>query len=143
MLRNAFDDATSIPQRSSTANPAAGAEATIIALASAQWELLHMSFLLVTDANVADRIVTISLETGGVSVLLGSSAFAHTASKTFQYICHQNAQLNTVASIGTLFIALPNLRNTDKTATLKINIANIQAADQLSLILTTRRLWGF
>ena len=142
MLRNAFDQATFATHWSSTPNPAAGNEATIGALAAAESELVLMSFTLVTDANVANRLVYITLETGGIHIVLGHSGIAHTATATFRYIVSQHATTNAAGNVGAYTIPLPEFRNTDPTATLKINVDNIQAGDQLSLIITGRRLWG-
>lgn len=144
MNANSFDADTFASHWTTAADPAAGADASIPIPAGAQVELTLLSFTLETDANTDNRVVTLSMEDGGVSFPMGSSAFAHTASNTFNYIAHQNAGVNTAAAVQAIFIALPTFRFIDKAATLAINVADINVADQISAIRANWKIWrGF
>ncbi len=123
------------------ADPAAGANASITLPTFAQIEIVNLSFTLATDANVTDRTVIISILDSAIDLPIGASGFPHVANTSFGYIAHQNATLNTVASITTLFIALPNLRVIDNTATIEITVDNIQVADQISDIRVYFKTW--
>jgi len=125
----------------STANPAAGAEGVITRPAASHVQLNHLTFTFVTDANVATRLVWISLETGGIVIPLGSSQVQHAAGTTYQYICTQNPRLNMGPPPTFLDVPLPDIRSTALTDTFKINIDNIQAADQISLIRSHWKMW--
>lgn len=115
-----------------TPDPAAGAEATI-GISAQFHSIVHLiSFTLVTDANAGSRVVWISDESSIPSIPLGSAAFSHPASTTYNYICHTNAVTNAAGNIRDLMIPLPNMRVSAATRSLKINIDGIKAGDQLS-----------
>ena len=122
-------------------NPAAGANSSAAIGQPAQSEILLVTFTLVTDAGVADRVAEINLKSGATNIPLGTSGIAHTASSTFNYIASQNATTNAAGNIDTYTIPLPNLRFFDPDDLLEINIKNIEAGDQLSLIRIYRRMW--
>lgn len=141
MQSNSLNNALFISLFTTVADPAAGADAVIPIPATAQAELVLVTFTLVTDANAANRSATISFLSGATDIPLGSSAFPHTASLTFNYIAHQNPGFNAPGAIDVLFIPLPNLRLFQTSETIRLTIVNIQAADQISDIIAYWKIW--
>lgn len=144
MSTNSFDANTFASLWTVPPSPSVGDEAIITIPAAAQVQLTLLTFTLATDANVDNRVVFLTMEDGGVSFPLGSSALAHTASNTLNYIAHQNVGLNTAAAVQTIFISIPTFRFIDPLATLKINVQDINVGDQISLIRANWKIWrGF
>lgn len=144
MSANSFDAATFASFWRVTSDPAPGAEAIIIPPGAAQVQLTLLTFTLVTDGNADNRVAFLTMEDGGISFLLGSAAFFHVASTTFNYICHENVSLTSTSVVQDLAIPIPTFRFIDDTATLKINITDINVGDQISNIRTNWKMWrGF
>jgi hypothetical protein len=136
-----LNENTFITHWTNPTNPAAGAEKAFTLPIPAQGQLTLLSFSFAADANPANRIFTITLETGGSTIILGSADAAITANQTMPVICHENAPLTLQTPLYTLLIALPSLRIFDPTAQIKINVASIQAGDQISDIYSYWKLW--
>lgn len=141
MQSNSLDNDLFISLFTTVADPAAGADAVIPIPATAQAELVLVTFTLVADANVGERVATLSLLSGATNIPLGSSGFPHAASETWNYIATQNPLINTPSNADSLFITLPNLRLFATSETVRLIIANIQVADQISDIVAWWKLW--
>lgn len=120
------------------AQPAAGANFSL-ALSSAFIQVLHtVRFSLVTDANVANRIVTVDYVTGDSVVAVSNGAgLLVTASTTVTFMGKAHMGVSDWTSTGSdltpvyfpvepLMLPGPWL--------IQINVANKQAGDQLSAI---------
>lgn len=125
-----------------TADPAAGSNTIIGVPVSNLIELVSLSFTLVTDANAGNRIVSITMQDAGDTWVIGSSSFEHTASKTFTYICNQNAFFNIATSAGFLMCTLPLARFLTNIHILNIIVDDIQVGDQISDIRAIFNAWA-
>jgi hypothetical protein len=125
----------------STPNPAAGAEAIISRPGASHVQLNHLTFTLVTDANVSNRLVWISLETSGIVIPLGSAQTAEPATGTWRHICTQNPVLNMAGNLYFKTISLPDIRSIDTADTFTVNVEGIQATDQISVIYAHWKMW--
>lgn len=66
-------------------NQAAGAEISETVPTGARWELVGLSFVLVTSAAVANREVSIVIDDGTTTLFTSPSGFTHAASLTRRY----------------------------------------------------------
>lgn len=126
---------------SSVSDPAAGALSDFPLITWGEVEVLLMSFNFVTDANAANRLVSLALVHDTVTIQLASAGVAQTASTDFDYIAHQNAVTNAAGNVGTYMLPLPFLRMHEATPHIQINVANIQVGDQISDIRVATRTW--
>lgn len=140
-IRSSLDNDLFLSYWQEVSAPAAGANRSFAIPGAGQVELVLLSFSLTTDANVANRIVTLELITGGKTIRLGSSAFPHVASSTYHYIGHQNPVTNAAGNVQDLMIPLPSLRLYDPSATMNIIVNNKQAADQISTAFAYWKMW--
>lgn len=129
------------PCRTTTADPAAGAPATIARPAASHVLLQHLTFTLVTDANAANRLVWLSLNDLIITLPLGSSCSPHQANATWRYIASPIPLLNMAGALYFRYVPLPPIRSFAKMDTWHINVENIQAGDQISDIYASFRLW--
>lgn len=124
-----------------TPNPAAGAQATIARPAASHVELIHLHFQLLTDANVANRHVWLSLETAGIVLPLCDALFLHTANTTWTYLTMRGPVPEALVTSKFIHLCLPSLRSFRLTDSYKINVDSIQATDQISDIYAYWKMW--
>lgn len=123
-------------------NPAPGANAAFTLDESHLMELVSLSFSVLTDANADNRIVKITITDGSETWILGSAAFAHTSSISFDYIAHQNAVPNIGGFFNTLMIPLPFARFLSGKYNFGITITDMNVGDQISDIQTIYNKWS-
>jgi len=141
LLQNSLNSLVFQPYWKSTAAPAVATNMSITLPQVSLIELVALSFGLSTDANVANRIITVTLETGGVSFYLGSSGFSHTASRILPYFATQTAVANLTGHVMAVQIPIPSIQTTDYAATIDIMVTNMQAGDQLTTCLAMFKMW--
>jgi hypothetical protein len=114
--------------------PAAGANFSLTTPGRAGWLLIAVLFRLVTDANVADRAVTVDYDDGNGS-LFGSNGFGAVvaASTTELFAFQANVGQAAWNTAGQAFVPLlpVEFQGGQK---LQINVLNVQATDQLDHI---------
>lgn len=114
--------------------PAAGASFSLTTPGRPGWLLLAVTFRLVTDANVADRAVTVDYDDGNGS-LFGSNGFGAvvTANTTELFAFQANVGQAAWNTQGQAFVPLlpVEFQGGQK---LQINVLNKQATDQLDRI---------
>lgn len=125
-------------QGSAAAAPAAGASYTLTLERYNWWRLVFCTFTLTTDANAANRYVTVEYPGGdGVSVLADAAAVIVTASTTNQrYVGSLNRGVSEWNANADVLFPLSGIM-LEAGRTVKINVANIQVGDQLSKIRLT------
>lgn len=99
------------------------------------WELLDsLSFQIVTDANVANRQVTLTIKDGGgVALATIPAASVQAASLTYQYtFAHEFSTFNTVVGLA-VTAPLPWIF-LQPTYTAVVSIGAVQVTDQVSNI---------
>jgi len=138
---NSFAENQAIHDTDCPPNPAAGADYNIVKPSASQVQLLHLSFTLTTDANVATRLVWISLESAALAYPLGSSMTHQAAGTALRYIATQHPLLNMGPPPHFRYISLPEVRTLWPADTFKINIMNIQVGDQISDLRIHWKLW--
>lgn len=141
LIHNPIDKAHAVSYYKATANPAAGASAALSIPIISLSQLRLLSFVLTTDANAADRLVSLSFEFGAFVIPLGSADFAHTASTALQYICHNHAVPNKAAPVDVVMIPLPEIRLFPSTGVINILVTAIEAGDQLTAIYSWWDMW--
>lgn len=114
--------------------PAAGASFSLTTPGRPGWLLVAVTFRLVTDANVADRAVTVDYDDGNGS-LFGSNGFGAvvTANTTELFAFQANVGQAAWNTQGQAFVPLlpVEFQGGQK---LQINLKNVQAGDQLDRI---------
>lgn len=110
---------------------------------NARSQLVLLSFQLVTDANVVNRVCEVQLHRGADVYILGNSAYAHVASKTFKYLAFPHSDLAMGTVIDTYFFPIPDLPLFLEGDTIRIIVQSIQAADQLSAIRLMWKIWPY
>lgn len=122
------------PETAQTANPAAGADLAVITVPSdEQWLFMGGYLSIVTDANVANRYLTLDDLADGTNVALHlTPASAQTASQTRKYSIGPHCVPGTLVN-DTYMMAIP-VRGLYLApgAVIDINLTNIQAADDIS-----------
>lgn len=94
----------STPKTEATANPAAGAEPNGVTATATRYRLYALRFELVTDANVANRTITCSINLDGTNpFIVAASTTAHTAGLTRQYCFYFGKTLNEETIVGTQY----------------------------------------
>lgn len=124
------------------AKPAAGANFSFTCQPYDRWRLVAARFTLTTDANVADRYVTIDyLDGTGTAVASDGAAVAVTAGTTSQVFTGSiNRGTSEWNNASAVFFPLSGLW-IEAGQVVKITVANIQAADQLDKIRFTFDRW--
>lgn len=115
--------------------PAAGAEAVLPVPSNEKWEILAVTYTLVTDANAANRIVGIEFDLGGAGT--GFNAFAKTtqaASLTRHYTFAQFAGMLADTDGVHVMAPMPGGMVLGSAGELRSSIRNIQVGDQLTAI---------
>ena len=117
--------------------PAAGSSFSVTTPGRPGWLLLAVTFRLVTDANVADRAVTVDYDDGNGS-LFGSNGFGAVvqASTTEVFAFAANVGQAAWNTQGQAFVPLlpVEFQGGQK---LQVNVKNVQATDQLDRIVIT------
>jgi hypothetical protein len=117
--------------------PAAGASFSLTSPGRAGWLLIAVTFRLVTDANVADRAVTVDYDDGNGSLMASNGFGAVVAASTTELFAFQ-ANIGQAAwnTRGQAFAPLlpAEFQGGQK---LKINVLGIQVGDQLDRIVMT------
>lgn len=123
-------------------NPAAGASLSIAVNLNARWQLISVEFVLVTDANAADRLITIEGDDGTDEFYGSAPTGPQTASQNIRYRGNtgigQPFQMGTAGRIGFPLNTNFFLNTGD---TLDILIGGIQVADQISDIVFRVKQW--
>ena len=122
-------------------DPLVGTEKLLIRPNASHVQLLYLSFTLVTDVNVANRLVWISLQNNAHHHPLGSTHSPHVASATWRHICSNSNIINMAGATIFRNIPLPTLRSTFLADTFHINVDNIQVGDQISAVLLQWKIW--
>lgn len=125
------------------ASPAAAANYIGAVPVNARSTLALMSFQLVTDANAADRVCEIQLHRGADVYILSTSLIAQVASKTFKYLGYHGQNPTFATYVDTYPLALPDIPLFLEDDTVRIIAHSIQAADQLSAIRLTWKVWPY
>lgn len=120
--------------RTATADPAAGANASIATPGPFTNNLILLSFLFTPDANVATRLLDLFHNNGTTSRLIGICPLVAVASTAARYAfsinpCTPISTANPRASSG-----IPGDLDLSPTDTLDLTITAIQVGDQLSEI---------
>ena len=125
---------TGAPRNLASADPAAGAEATITIPSYVSWIVRQVTVTLVTDATVADRAVALEYYDVSANLTYCVSAAVQIASKTVVYHWFVGAAVKEDATSGYQnaplvdgLILLPGYRLRTKTK-------NIQAADNFGIM---------
>jgi hypothetical protein len=117
--------------------PAAGASYSLTSPGRPGWLLLAVTFRLVTDANVADRAVTVDYDDGNGSLMASNGFGAVVAASTTELFAFQ-ANIGQAAwnTRGQAFAPLlpAEFQGGQK---LQINVLGVQATDQLDRIVMT------
>jgi hypothetical protein len=117
--------------------PAAGASFSLTSPGRPGWQLLAVTFRLVTDANVADRAVTVDYDDGNGSLMASNGFGAVVAASTTELFAFQ-ANVGQAAwnTRGQAFAPLlpAEFQGGQK---LQINVLGVQATDQLDRIVMT------
>lgn len=142
-IRNPFESTLYSNSSLLTANPAAGANLSIPTKSNALAELLNLSFQLATDANAANRMVYLELHRATHEHRIGSACYNHVASKTYHYIAGQHGSRTTTAGIIDVYIPIASLPLCYPGDTIEIIVANIQATDAITDILSLWKIWPY
>lgn len=115
-------------------SPAAGVSFSVKLPSLYRWRYVSCVFTLTTDANVANRYVTLEYQGGDTKALLVDAAAVTVSANSTQRFCGSVSR--TVAEWATntdvFFPMTPAFL--DGGGVLTINVANIQAADTLTFI---------
>lgn len=121
--------------------PAAGAEISETVPTGARWELMAFKAQLVTDANVATRVVILRFDDGTTEYFRSDANFAHTAGVTGIYDWGQGLMTPLNGHVGGLLAGLPiNLRLAGGHR-IRTLTSSIQVGDQYSGIQYLVREW--
>ena len=114
--------------------PAAGQPFTLTSPGRPGWRLVALTFRLVTDANVADRAVTVDYDDGNGS-LFGSNGFGAVVQAGTTELFSFQANIGQAAwnTRGQAFVPLLPVEFMGGQK-LQINVLGVQAGDQLSRI---------
>ena len=129
-------------QQETVANPAAGAGFVIPSYTGCRVRFVCARFRFVTDANVANRRVTVDISAGATSYCKAVSSGDHTASVTAYYSVWFGMNNGIGSWSGNFFIGLPNILYLDSdNMNLAVTADNIQVGDQFSNIYTLCEIW--
>lgn len=143
LIRNPFEEGLFKTSLLTTANPAAGANATIVVHANARSELLCLSFQLATDANAANRVAYLEYRRGGTHCRIGSAITQQSASKTVHYIVASQIGLWSGTTATMQYIPIASLPVIFPTDTIEVIIENIQATDAITTIISLWKVWPY
>lgn len=137
-LLGAFNHGRGFPQASVVANPAV-ATGISYRVGSSYWErLLSLAFTLVTDANAANRTVTLSiLNEDGLTAAAVPTAAVQAASLTRVYTYLPNVSVAS-GPVGSNYLTpLPQMF-LPPMWTVAVTIGAVQAGDQISAVMLNR-----
>lgn len=121
-----------MPRMLEVAQPAAAADLVITPTGGQSMEICAFDFNFDTDANAADRIITLQLTTDSVDAIVGRAPAILAANEVAEFTVIAGAS-NFLDSGGTQgIIAIPARLIIQTGDTLTVNIQNIQAGDQIS-----------
>lgn len=103
--------------------------------------IINLKIRLDTDANVADRVVSVSNYTGGDFTTLGAATNQQTASQIINYLCHASGAGYPAAPAFRHYIPLPPFPTFETGDVLRITNNGNQAGDQLRDIRILWALW--
>jgi len=116
-------------------DPAANTEISETVPTGARWKLWGLSFQLVTDANAANREVTVTIDDGTTILFTSPSGFTHTASLTRRYSASLIGAQTAPAQATDRQILLPPLQlpagSRIKTVTTAIQVGDNYGAPQM------------
>ncbi len=125
----------------SVANPAAGSGTTFTTLQNQRLELISMFLTLVTDANVANRIVRIHMP-GLASDPVFPAHNVQAASTTIQYVFMTGGvNVDHSGTNNVMYNIMPINFFSEAGFPIRIDVSNIQVGDQLSNIALTFKRW--
>lgn len=122
-------------------NPAVGVRKPLSVPASRLSMISCLSFILTTDANVADRVIFIQGEFPGTVWPIATSGFVQTASLAFEYIAFPGAGHTLAAPTRFVQFSLPDRILIKAGGNYYIDCEDIQAGDQISAIRIVWRSW--
>jgi hypothetical protein len=143
LIRNPFDIAVFNHHFSVRSSPGAGNDIVITAPVNARSELIAISFSLVTDANVSDRFVHLTITHGPYTIILGAHGLAHTASQTRAYVIGQHGAQISVASTDVHLIPITSAPILLEGDTIQTAVVGIQATDVISDAAYILKVWTF
>lgn len=111
------------------ADPAAGAEISVTNDAEEQWVILGISFTLVTDATVANRMVHLVFKEGSFVYAECIAGLAQGASLTRKYTCYPTTPGGTLAEDNDIIIPIPRRIKMMDTNDIITETTNLQAGD--------------
>lgn len=124
------------------ANPAAATDFSYLVPAYRQVELVAANFTLTTDANAADRYVSILITKAGQSKVKALTAIAHTASKAIRYsFAYTGAGVIDMSAAGQIQVPLFRRFRALPGDTINIIASAKQVGDQFSSIFLTVNSW--
>jgi len=124
------------------ANPGAGLALAYPCPANARLEILSCNFLLTTDANAANRYITLSCTDGATIWGVSRSQVAHTATLGWNYFFSTGLEDEIDLSADSLLLE-PMAYGIflDPGETFSLIIDNVQIADSLTGIYLRTKLW--
>lgn len=111
--------------------PAAGVEISETVPTGQVWEVVGVSFRLVTNAVVGNRVVDLIMDDGSVSLIESNSATNQVATRTRDYICAAYGY-NITTEAATIEIPLPSGIILPAGARIRTETAALDAGDQYS-----------
>lgn len=140
---NPFDIGNFTIESGVVASPAAASNYIGAVPVNARSQLALLTFALATDANAANRFCEIQLHRGADVYILDDSFVPQVASKAYAYVAHPHATRPTAVLSATVSFPLPDIPLFLEGDTVRIVVHNIQAADQLSAIRMTWKIWPY
>lgn len=139
-LQNSIDGGGAI--RSITGStPAAAAEISETVPTGARWELLAIRFRLVTDANVANRAVSLVLDDGTNLYFHSSMNVNQTAGVTWNYAFVQGFGNPAISQISALMAVIPANNRLGAGHRIRTSSTLLQAGDQFGIVQYLVREW--
>jgi len=124
-----------------TVAPGVGLQCAVPVPANRVSELCFIQFSLVTDANVANRIIYLQHETAAINIPFVSPDFDHVASTTWEYIGSRGHVPSNAAPNTRVFFNLPDHPFFYTGENCNVMCDNIQIGDQISLINVCWKFW--
>lgn len=125
------------------ASPAAAASYIGAVPVNARSTLSLLSCQLVTDANAANRYIEVQLHRGADVYILAHSFSPQVTGITRSYVAFPGCSVPSVTGGDRFCFSLPDIPLFLEGDTVRIIVVNIQAADQLSAIRLTWKVWPY
>lgn len=119
----------------------AGLPQALVMLPDADFQLVHLETLFITDANAANRVVTLKVSQDGILITLAASEVNQVASKSLLYVFAIGQARYQDPNVDYLFFPLPDRMRLRDTAQLTLHATNIQVGDQFTNTRMCRNLW--